>query len=184
MTTFPAGERTHRVDTALSQAARLCRYAPITEIHVERVAFDTHAMSAGRPLTQTEYRQGTLAGTEARAYLHAKWNSACAYCDATGVPLNIDHLRPRSRGGSNRISNLVLACAPCNQAKNNARVEVFLAHRPERLAAILQQVKTPLGRTRQTSARLVGQPYEVEPRRYGAGEDPHPGRAVRRTSGS
>jgi 5-methylcytosine-specific restriction endonuclease McrA len=134
----------HRVDTTFSQAARLCRYAPVTEVHVERVAFDTHAMSAGRPLTETEHRQGTLAGIEARAYLHAKWNSACAYCDATGVPLNIDHLRPRSRGGSDRISNLVLACVPCNQAKNNTSVEVFLAHGPERLAEILQQVKTPL----------------------------------------
>ncbi|MFF0160041.1 RNA-guided endonuclease IscB [Streptomyces sp. NPDC005263] len=134
----------HRVDTTFSQAARLCRYAPVTEIHVEHVAFDTHAMSAGRPLTAIEYQQGTLAGTETRAYLHAQWNSACAYCDASGIPLNIDHVRPRSRGGSNRISNLVLACVPCNQAKGNTSVEAFLTHRPERLAKILQRLSTPL----------------------------------------
>lgn len=134
----------HRVDTTYSQAARLCRYAPVTDIHVERVAFDTHAMSEGRALTASEYRQGALAGTEARAYLRAKWNNACAYCDATGVPLNIDHLRPRSRGGSDRISNLVLACAPCNQAKNNTPVEIFLADQPDRLAKIVRQLRTPL----------------------------------------
>ncbi|WP_151480036.1 RNA-guided endonuclease IscB [Streptomyces albicerus] len=134
----------HRVDTTVSLARRMCRYAPITEIHIERVAFDTHAMTAGSPLAGTEYQQGTLAGTEARAYLHAKWNRACAYCDAAGVPLNIDHLRPRSRGGSDRVSNLVLACVPCNQAKGSTPVDVFLAHRPDRLAEILQQVKTPL----------------------------------------
>ncbi|MDI5908100.1 HNH endonuclease [Streptomyces canus] len=29
--------------------------------------------------------------------------------------MNVDHVRPRSRGGSSRISHLVLACAPCNQ---------------------------------------------------------------------
>lgn len=136
--------RRFRLDTTVSWAARLCRYAPITEIRVESVAFDTHAMSAGRPLTGVEYQQGTLAGTEARAYLYAKWNSACAYCDATGVPLNIDHVRPRSRGGSNRISNLVLACIPCNKDKGNTPVEVFLAHQPHRLRKILQQAKTPL----------------------------------------
>lgn len=134
----------HRVDTVHSLAQRLCRYAPVTEIHVERVAFDTHSMSAGKPLAGAEYKQGTLAGTDARSYLHTKWNSACAYCDATGVPLNIDHLRPRSRGGSSRITNLVLSCVPCNQAKGSKSVEVFLAHRPERLAKILQQVRTPL----------------------------------------
>ncbi|MFF5013732.1 RNA-guided endonuclease IscB [Streptomyces sp. NPDC001165] len=134
----------HRVDTTFSLAARLCRYAPVTEIHVERIAFDVHSMSAGRDLTAVEYRQGTLAGTEARSYLHAKWNGSCAYCDATGVPLNIEHLRPRSRGGSDRISNLVLACVPCNTAKGNMPVEFFLADRPARLAKILQQARTPL----------------------------------------
>ncbi|MFI6008225.1 HNH endonuclease [Streptomyces sp. NPDC051243] len=49
-------------------------------------------------------------------------------------PLNIEHLRPRSRGGSNRLANLVLACVPCNEAKGSKSVEVFLAHRPDRLA--------------------------------------------------
>jgi hypothetical protein len=47
-----------------------------------------------------EYEQGLLAGTTPRDYLHAKWNNACAYCDATDVPLNVEHLKPRSRGGS------------------------------------------------------------------------------------
>ncbi|MDP4508322.1 HNH endonuclease [Nonomuraea turcica] len=36
-----------------------------------------------------------------------------------GAPLNIDHIHPRSRGGTDRISNLTLACVPCNEAKSN-----------------------------------------------------------------
>jgi len=134
----------HRVDTIYSQATRLCRYAPVTEIHVESVTFDTHSMSEGRPLTGAEYARGTLAGTNVRAYLHAKWDSACAYCGATRVRLNVEHIRARSRGGSSRISNLVLACVPCNEAKGSTPIEVFLADRPGLLAKILQQVKTPL----------------------------------------
>ncbi|MFI1409745.1 RNA-guided endonuclease IscB [Streptomyces sp. NPDC020707] len=134
----------HHVDTTLSLVVRMCRYAPVTEIHLEHVAFDTHSMSEGRPLTEAEHRQGTLVGTDARAYLHTRWNRACAYCDASGVPLNIEHLRPRSRGGSDRVSNLVLACVPCNRAKGSTPVDVFLAHRPDRLAKILRQVRTPL----------------------------------------
>jgi 5-methylcytosine-specific restriction endonuclease McrA len=134
----------HRVDTAHSLATRLCRLAPVTEIHLELTKFDTHSMSAGRKLKGAEYEQGTLVDTNPRAYLRAKWNNACAYCDATGVPLNIEHLTPRSRGGSNRITNLVLACVPCNEAKGTKPVEVFLAHRPDRLARILEQIRTPL----------------------------------------
>lgn len=61
----------HRVDTALSQATRMCRYAPVTEIHMENVSFDTHAMSAGRPLYGAEYTQGPLAGTTVRAFMKA-----------------------------------------------------------------------------------------------------------------
>ncbi|MFJ5310126.1 RNA-guided endonuclease IscB [Streptomyces sp. NPDC088350] len=134
----------HRVDTTRSLATRLCRYAPVTEVHVERVAFDTHSMSAGRRLSGAEYGQGTLAGTTARAYLHTKGNSACAYCDATDVPLNVEHLSPRSRGGSDHIANLVLACVPCNEAKGSNPVETFLADRPDRLAKILEQTRAPL----------------------------------------
>ncbi|GCB48303.1 HNH endonuclease [Streptomyces sp. NL15-2K] len=127
---------------------------------MEHVAFDVHSMSTGRPFAGVEYQRGTLAGIESRAYLHAKWNSACAYCDATGVPLNVEHLRPRSRGGSNRISNLVLACVPCNKAKDNMPVEVFLADRPARLARlarlakILRQARTPLNDATAMNATL------------------------------
>ncbi|MBY8339875.1 RRXRR domain-containing protein [Streptomyces sp. KC 17012] len=134
----------HRVDTVFSEAARLCRYAPVAEIHVESGGFDTHSMSTGRPLRGAGYTQGTLAGTDARAYLHARWNSSCSHCGITGVPLNIEHVRPRSRGGSSRISNLVLACVPCNMRKGTLPVEVFLAASPDRLAKILQQGETPL----------------------------------------
>ncbi|MFC9249072.1 RNA-guided endonuclease IscB [Streptomyces sp. NPDC057136] len=134
----------HRIDTTVATAHRLTRYAPITEIHIEQVAFDTHAMITGHDLTATEYRSGTLAGTEIREYLLTKWGRTCAYCGASGVPLNIDHIQPRSRGGTDRISNLTLACVSCNQAKGSMPVEEFLAHHPARLTAIRSQIKAPL----------------------------------------
>ena len=65
-----------------------------------------------------EYQHGTLAGCEVREYLLAKWGRKCAYCDAENTPLNIDHVHPRVKGGSNRISNLTLACIPCNRKKD------------------------------------------------------------------
>ncbi|MET9385739.1 RNA-guided endonuclease IscB [Streptomyces sp. NPDC002928] len=135
----------HRVDTTLAWVDRLARWAPVRTVHMERAAFDTHALALGKEsLDGIEYQQGTLVGCEAREYLLAKWRHSCAYCGATGVPLNIDHIRPRSRGGTDRISNLTLACIPCNQTKDNAPVEEFLARKPQRLAKILSQAKAPL----------------------------------------
>ncbi|WP_228473145.1 RNA-guided endonuclease IscB [Streptomyces cyaneochromogenes] len=134
----------HRVDTTVSWIDRLSRWAPVRAVHVERVAFDTHALSAGRPLEGAEYQQGTLAGYEVREYLLAKWGRCCAYCGASGVPLNIDHIHPRSRGGSDRVSNLCLACVPCNRTKSNQPVEDFLAKKPKLLARIKAQAKSSL----------------------------------------
>ncbi|MGW0750547.1 RNA-guided endonuclease IscB [Streptomyces sp. NPDC002587] len=134
----------HRVDTTMSWTARLARWAPVRAVHVERVAFDTHSITHGGPLEGSEYQHGTLHGTEVRKYLLAEWGRACAYCGATGVPLNIDHIHPRSRGGSDRISNLCTACIPCNEKKSNQPVEDFLKGSPRQLARILAQAKAPL----------------------------------------
>ncbi|MFG1749466.1 RNA-guided endonuclease IscB [Streptosporangium sandarakinum] len=134
----------HRVETTMSWMDRLTRWAPVTAIHVERVAFDTHALSAGQPLEGVEHQQGTLAGYEVREYLLAKWGRACAYCGTSGVPPNLDHIHPRSRGGSDRISNLTLACVGCNQAKGAIPIGEFLKAKPTLLTRILTQVKAPL----------------------------------------
>jgi 5-methylcytosine-specific restriction endonuclease McrA len=128
----------------MSWLARLGRWAPVRAIHVERVAFDTHAISAGKPLEGIEYQQGTLAGYEARQYLLEKWGRTCAYCGKAGTPLQVEHIHPKARGGSDRISNLTLACRPCNQAKNTTPVEEFLRSKPALLARILKQAKAPL----------------------------------------
>ena len=91
-----------------------------------------------------EYQQGELAGYEVREYLLAKWQRQCAYCDGSNVPLQIEHIYPKARGGSNRVSNLTLACAPCNLRKAAQDVSDFLVNDPPRLAKIQAQAKRPL----------------------------------------
>lgn len=134
----------HRVNTTTAWVERLSRWAPVRAVHVERVAFDTHALSAGKPLEGDEYQRGTLHGFEVREYLLAKFDHTCVYCGATNIPLNIDHVHPLSRGGSDRVSNLVLACVPCNQAKADQPVEEFLTGKAKILARVLARAKAPL----------------------------------------
>lgn len=47
----------------------------------------------------------------------AEFNHACAYCLASDVPLQQEHMQPISRGGSHTRSNIVPACGPCNMRK-------------------------------------------------------------------
>ncbi|MGQ9631304.1 MAG: HNH endonuclease [bacterium] len=43
----------------------------------------------------------------------------CQYCGASGVPLTVDHIIPRSRGGKNIWENVVCACIKCNNKKGD-----------------------------------------------------------------
>ena len=113
-----------RVDNVLTWAGRLSRFIPICNISMELVKFDTQAMQ-NPEINGVEYQQGVLMGYEVREYLLEKWGRKCAYCGATNMPLEIEHIIPKSRGGSNRASNLTLACNACNQCKGNQTAEEF-----------------------------------------------------------
>jgi 5-methylcytosine-specific restriction endonuclease McrA len=127
----------------MSWVRRLCRWVPVSALSLELVRFDTQALQ-NPEISGIEYQQGELQGYEVREYLLEKWGRKCAYCDAENVPLEIDHIHPRSKGGSDCVSNLTLACRPCNQRKANRDVVEFLARDPKRLAHIEAQRKMPL----------------------------------------
>ena len=98
--------------------------APIAAISLERVRFDTHLMQNAE-ISGVAYQQGALAGYEVREYLLEKWGRTCAYCSATTLPLQIEHITPRSRGGSDRVSNLTVACKACNTKKGTHTAAEF-----------------------------------------------------------
>ncbi len=60
-----------------------------------------------------------------REYLLEKWERKCAYCGKMGVKLEIEHIIPQSRGGSNRVDNLTLSCRKCNVRKGEQTVTEF-----------------------------------------------------------
>ena len=113
-----------RIQNILTWTARLQRLCPIAAVSMELVKFDTQLMQHA-DISGVEYQQGELAGYEVREYLLEKWNHTCAYCGATHVPLQIEHITPKARGGSNRVSNLTLACEPCNTAKGTRTAAEF-----------------------------------------------------------
>ncbi len=132
--------RIANIETWVRRLQKLC---PVTAISQELVRFDLQQIE-NPEISSIEYQRGELFGFEVKEYLLQKWGRKCAYCGIENVPFEIEHILAKSKGGSNRVSNLCLSCHPCNQTKNNKPVEEFLKKKPEVLKRVLAQAKAPL----------------------------------------
>jgi 5-methylcytosine-specific restriction endonuclease McrA len=133
----------HRVLTTLTWVNKLIKLAPIGSIAQELVRFDLQRLE-NPEISGIEYQQGTLLGYEVREYLLDAWDRKCAYCGVTNTPLQVEHIHPKAKGGTNRISNLCLACDSCNKKKDTQEIEQFLAKKPDVIKRIQAQRKRPL----------------------------------------
>jgi 5-methylcytosine-specific restriction endonuclease McrA len=113
-----------RVDNIKSWTNKLQLICPLTDISYENAKFDTQLIN-NKNISGIEYQQGTLYGYEVREYLLEKFNRKCMYCGKENIPLEIEHIIPKSRGGSNRVDNLGISCHECNQEKGNRTAEEF-----------------------------------------------------------
>ncbi|MEG4837003.1 RNA-guided endonuclease IscB [Microcoleus sp. B9-D4] len=132
--------RIANIETWVRRIKKLC---PIAAISQELVRFDLQQIQ-NPEVSGVEYQRGELFGFEVKEYLLTKWGRKCVYCHTENVPLEIEHILAKSKGGSNRVSNLTLACRKCNEAKGNKPIEQFLSRKPDLLKKILSQAKSPL----------------------------------------
>ena len=67
-----------------------------------------------------------------RSMIYKRDNNTCQYCGARSK-LTIDHVIPRSKGGTDSWENLVVACSSCNTKKGSMFLEqtgMKLARKP------------------------------------------------------
>lgn len=95
--------------------------------------FDCLTREPGRPFPHSEKKR------RYRAVVRRD-GEKCAHCQTT-AELTLDHIVPKSHGGSNRIENLQLLCGPCNSEKGDT-LDPSLVTR-ERLRPILRSVYYP-----------------------------------------
>ena len=115
----------HSKAEATVKAVRfLASFLPVGRVTVEVSSFDTQKMQ-NPEIAGMEYQQGELSGYLVREYVLSKWKRQCSYCHTRGVPLQLEHIVPKVRGGSRPVSNLTLACEPCNQKKGTQTAAEF-----------------------------------------------------------
>lgn len=113
-----------RAQQTLSVAHKLKQRLPLAALSFESAKFDAQKMQ-NVETSGIEYEQGELSGYEVREYLLEKWGRRCAYCGSNDKPLQVEHIIPKSRDGSDKVSNLTLACDNCNHLKGNRTAKEF-----------------------------------------------------------
>ena len=68
---------------------------------------------------------------ENKAHLFANQDARCATCGLMpGIKMmEVDHIQPRAKGGSDDLSNLQLLCGPCNSQKHAKDDKIFREHK-------------------------------------------------------
>jgi len=140
----------HKLESNIRLIDKLSHLLPITSVRVEISPFDTQKIQ-NPEISGIEYQQGELQGYEVREYLLEKWGRKCAYCKVESVPFEVEHIIPPKRGGTDRVSNLTIACHNCNQKKGTMTAAEFghpeihmLAKKPLKAAAYMNIVRSKL----------------------------------------
>ncbi len=63
-----------------------------------------------------------------RLAIYLRDGLSCCYCGKgieSEIKLTLDHVKPYSKGGSNKETNLVTCCLTCNSARGNRSVKKF-----------------------------------------------------------
>ena len=119
---------------------------PITGLKLETYRFDPRLMQDPE-VRGAEYQTSERGQMQVREYVLQRDNRTCQYqqkCEGSSTHLELDHIVPRSKGGPDRISNLITACKNCNQAKDSRDLEEFLSNDPERAQKVRAQLKKSL----------------------------------------
>lgn len=145
-----------RTDNIVNHVKKLTYRYPILQAKVEDVKFDIQKI-LNENIQGKEYQVKLLKGTTVNTYLKLKHNYTCQYCGTKStskkkVRLETDHVIPVSKGGSNQLTNLTLACHICNRNKGALSVVEYLT-------TILKRSKREAAATYVKIREDCGKPY-------------------------
>ena len=112
-----------RANNVINFIKKYKKFLSIDKVMIENVSFDVAQMTSNTKLYGVKYQQGPLYQKELRSFIFGRSNGKCVYCGAPAQ--EIDHVIPRSNGGSNSTYNLVASCRACNQMKSNLSLKDF-----------------------------------------------------------
>lgn len=132
-----------KAENILNWVIRFARFAPISKFAIETAKFDTQKLE-NPDIRGVDYQRGRMYGyVDKKAYLLERERGCCIYCGihTSKAKMEVEHVIPKSKGGTDSLNNLVLSCNVCNQAKGSQDVQTYLKGKP----SVLKRVKEHLG---------------------------------------
>ena len=113
-----------KVDSHLREKKQMESILPITKWHIETASFDIHKIT-NPDVKKADYQNGDQKGFyNLRAYILHRDNYQCQKCKAKNTILQVHHIIPRSKGGTNTPSNLITLCESCHKAVHNGEFKL------------------------------------------------------------
>ena len=114
----------NRAESIKNDVHKLSKSLPISKIVVEIASFDTQKM-ANALIEGVEYQHGTLFGYETKQYLLTVHKHKCAYCGGLSGDniLQVEHIHPKTKGGTEKVNNLTISCRVCNETKGSLTLD-------------------------------------------------------------
>ena len=112
-----------RADNVINFIKKYKKLININKVMIESVSFDVAQMSSNTELLGNDYQEGNLYQNKLRSFIFSRSGGKCVYCGAKAT--EIDHVIPRSSGGTDSIHNLIASCRACNQIKSNLTLKAF-----------------------------------------------------------
>ena len=113
----------HKVDSHLTVIRKVCNILPIGNIIVETAEFDVHKLKNPN-VSGKEYQDGGQKDFyNVKSAVLNRDNYTCQICGEKDSRLEVHHIQFRSKGGSNRMDNLVTLCSNCHGKIHNGELE-------------------------------------------------------------
>lgn len=116
---------------------------PVKKVNIEDVSIDISSLVAGHPLAGTEYQVSPCGGKSTREKVLNRDSFTCQRC-GTAEDLEIHHIVPRSKGGTNTLHNLITLCQRCHEELHRGVWELNVSAQQFRHQMHVMQGKTYL----------------------------------------
>lgn len=96
------------------------KFACLERMHYEPDIYDESYL-----LRKRMYNINVKQWKKIQSFIFKRDNYTCAYCGCIGGVLEVDHIVPFSKGGSDDFNNLITSCRKCNRQKKDKSIDEF-----------------------------------------------------------